>query len=215
MGEQLSHGKPAHVSEPAALGPPAASPPIVWSPRARLLVTALLGWHLVGLIVGPISVPPSIVGERLRKGYLPYLQVLFLNHGYKFFGPDPGPSHLVRYEWLDADGEQHEGLLPSHDDHWPRLLYHRHFMLSEFVQAQSGEWNQRFDWEHQPLSPTQEVYVRSYANHLLKKHDARRVSLFLVEHRLPLPDEVLSGMKLSDPRLYRSRKLGTFHGGRS
>jgi hypothetical protein len=32
---------------------------------------------------------------------------------------------------------------------------------------------------------------------------------------LPLPDEVLSGMKLSDPRLYRSRKLGTFHGGRS
>src|SRR5690349_18560099 len=94
-----------------------------WSLRVRFIVSAALVWHLVGLLAGPISSPPSILGDRLQSVYLPYLQAAYLNHGYKFFGPDPGPSHLVRYVVEMADGERLEGTFPDRKAHWPRLLY--------------------------------------------------------------------------------------------
>lgn len=181
-----------------------------WSARARWLVSIALVWHVLGLLVGPISSPPSILGDRLQRIYLPYLEAAYLNHGYKFFGPDPGPSHLVRYVIELADGERLEETFPDRKRHWPRLFYHRQFMLSEFVVGLAGDWDPGFDWEHQPLSPAQEAYIESYAQHLLAKHNAKRVTLYLVEHRLPSPQEVLDGMRLNDARLYRSRKLGSF-----
>jgi hypothetical protein len=146
----------------------------------------------------------------LQYIYMPYLQAAYLNHGYKFFGPDPSPSHLVRYVVEMPDGERLEEIFPDHKLHWPRLFYHRHFMLSEFVFALAGPYDPRFDWENQPLSPAQEAYIESYAHHLLAKYGAKRVTLYLVEHRLPSPQEVLDGMRLNDSRLYASRKLGSF-----
>jgi hypothetical protein len=174
------------------------------------VVSLALLWHLVGLLVGPISSPPSILGDYLQMVYQPYLQAAYLNHGYKFFGPDPGPSHLVRYVIELDDGERIEETFPDRKVHWPRLFYHRHFMLSEFLVGMSGPWDPRFEWDRQPLSPPQEVYVESYAHHLLKKLGGKRVTLYLVEHRLPSPQEVIEGMRLNDARLYRSRKLGSF-----
>lgn len=189
-----------------------ASSLIVWSRGARWLASVLLIWHLVGMLVGPISTPPSLLGSFLQGVYRPYLQAiyLYLDHGYKFFGPDPGPSHLVRYELVTADGQRQVGVFPDRREHWPRLLYHRHFMLSEFVQSLSGDWDPRFDEEHQPLSLPQRAYARSYANHLLAKHHAQRVTLYLVEHRIPLPEHVLRGVPLDDAQFYASRKLGTY-----
>lgn len=189
---------------------PSGAASFVWSARVRWLASAALAWHLVGLLVGPISSPPSILGDRLQTIYLPYLQAAYLNHGYKFFGPDPGPSHLVRYVVELPDGERLEGTFPDRKVHWPRLFYHRQFMLSEFVVGLAGQWDPRFDWDRQPLSPPQAAYVESYAQHLLTKYGGRRVTLYLVEHRLPSPQEVVDGMRLDDSRLYRSRKLGSF-----
>ena len=183
---------------------------LAWSARVRWLVSVALVWHLVGLIVGPISSPPSILGDRLQAIYLPYLQAAYLNHGYKFFGPDPGPSHLVRYVIEMPDGERTEATFPDRKLHWPRLFYHRHFMLSEFLDALSGPWDPRFEWDRQPLSPAQQVYIESYAHHLLTKYGGKRVTLYLVEHRLPSPLEVIDGVRLNDSKLYRSRKLGSF-----
>lgn len=182
----------------------------VWSARVRLLVSIALAWHLVALLVGPISSPPSILGDRLQEIYQPYLQATYLNHGYKFFGPDPGPSHLVRYVVELPDGERAEGTFPNRKAHWPRLFYHRHFMLSEFLVGLAGPWDPRFNWDKQPLSPAQQAYVESYAHHLLAKYGGKRVTLYLVEHALPTPDDVVNGMRLDDSRLYRSRKLGSF-----
>jgi hypothetical protein len=183
---------------------------VSWSPRVRFLVSAALVCHLIGLLVGPLSSPPSILGARLQSIYGPYLAAAYLNHGYKFFGPDPGPSHLVRYVVEMADGERIEGTFPDRKTHWPRLLYHRHFMLSEFLVGLAGPWDPQFDWDRQPLSPPQEAYLDSYAHHLLAKYGAKRVTLYLVEHRLATPQEVVDGMRLEDSRLYRSRKLGSF-----
>src|SRR5262249_22062592 len=153
---------------------------------------------------------PSILGDRLQSIYHPFLQTAYLNHGYKFFGPDPGPSHLVRYVIETADGDRMEGTFPDRKAHWPRLYYHRHFMLSEFLVGLAGPWDPRFDWDTQPLSRAQETYIESYAHHLLARHGGKRVTLYLVEHRLPSPQEVLKGMRLDDFQLYRSRKLGSF-----
>ncbi|MES1213297.1 MAG: hypothetical protein ABUL64_01810, partial [Singulisphaera sp.] len=58
--------------------------------------------------------------------------------------------------------------------------------------------------------PGQQQYARSYADHLLAKHNARRVTLWLQEHLIPTPEQVAGGMKLNDPSLYRERKLGSF-----
>jgi hypothetical protein len=39
--------------------------------------------------------------------------------------------------------------------------------------------------------------------------------LYLVRHLFPRPNDVLDGMRLNDPSLYRERSLGTFSAGDS
>jgi hypothetical protein len=94
-------------------------------------------------MVAPISVSPqmnrgdSVIGAELKKVYRPYITALYLDHSYKFFAPNPGDSHLLRYDLYFADGTSRVGrddqILPDRHGHWPRLLYHRHFMLTEFI----------------------------------------------------------------------------------
>jgi len=40
----------------------------------------------------------------------------FAGGGYHVFAPEPGPSHLVRYEVTRADGSQVEGILYASDN---------------------------------------------------------------------------------------------------
>ncbi len=189
--------------------PPAARR---WSPRVRAVVSLLLAWHLLALLVGPWSVPRSVLADALRPIYRPYLEAAYLDHGYKFFGPDPGPSHLIRYDVLRADGSHVRGVFPDLNEHWPRLYYHRHFMLSEFVNSLPPDQppDPRVPWERQPLSKAEKAYVRSYADRLLNEFDGKRVTLELVEHAIPAQDDVLKGMRLDDARLYRTRSLGVY-----
>ena len=59
---------------------------------------------------------------------------MFLNHGYHFFAPEPAPSTLISFEAERADGTKVAGHFPSRKS-IPRLLYHRHFMLTEHLHA--------------------------------------------------------------------------------
>jgi hypothetical protein len=191
----------------------ATASPLVWGRRTRAVASVLIAVHALALLVGPLSVPASILGGFLQRFYRPYLEITYLNHGYKFFGPDPGPSHLVRYDLELVDGSHRTGTFPDRAEHWPRLLYHRHFMLSETIMNFAGPGDPRLPWEDQPLSQGQREFARAYARHLLAKHGARRVTLDLVEHLIPDPKDVLNGMKLDDSRLYRKRRLGTYDAG--
>lgn len=130
----------------------------------------------------------------------PYLEGAYLNHGYHFFAPEPGPSHLVRYELEFADGTKRTGTFPDLAEHWPRLLYHRHFMMSEFINVAPPD----SEWER--------TYARSYANHLLAEHGAAKVTLHLRRHLIPPPQALLDGAQLTDERFYEERLLGTFTG---
>ena len=121
----------------------------------RLLVSALLVWHLAAILVGPFSLPPTVMGDRLHPVFRPYLGATYLDHSYKFFAPDPGPSHLVRYDLEFTDGTHRGSAFPSLTDEWPRLFYHRHFMLSEFINLAPPDPNvpPRTEWTKLPLAP--------------------------------------------------------------
>ncbi len=183
-----------------------------WSRGVRLVVSLLLLFQLTAILIGPFTLPPTYIGSLLQPWFRPYLGATYLDHSYKFFAPDPGPSHLVRYDLEFADDSHQQGIFPSLDDHWPRLYYHRHFMLSEFINIGSPDVNvpPQTDWTRIPLSEQQQQYARSYAEHLLKKHHARRVTLWLRQHLIPTQEQVERGMKLDDPSLYRERQLGSY-----
>ena len=83
------------------------------------------------------------------------------NHGYHFFAPEPGDSTLLAYEAHRADGTVVSGRIPNRDI-VPRLLYHRHFMLTEQMKDAPAE--------------LQNEWVGSYAEHLCQKLGAQRVS---------------------------------------
>jgi hypothetical protein len=132
---------------PANIPPSPARP---WNPWLRAAVSLAIVWHLVGVMVAPLSVPPrfdgppSVIGSKLRETYQPYMTALYLDHAYKFFAPNPGDSHLLRYDLYFSDGTKRinhdEQILPDRFRHWPRLLYHRHFMLTEFINDGAPPW---------------------------------------------------------------------------
>ncbi|MDB5391400.1 MAG: hypothetical protein JWM11_7046, partial [Planctomycetaceae bacterium] len=60
--------------------------PESWSVRTKTIVTLFLIWHLSAVFVGPAAVDPtSGLMLNLFQVYRPYLDALYLNHGYHFF----------------------------------------------------------------------------------------------------------------------------------
>jgi hypothetical protein len=160
------------------------------------LVSAWLLFHVAAIIIAPASVSPSSslaqAGWRMVR---PYVQVLYLNHGYHFFAPEPAESTLVSYTVERDDGTVTSGRFPNREI-FPRLLYHRHFMLTEFL-------------SYTPLEE-QEVWHRAYARNLCRKHGGQRVSLTQVTHYLPTLDSVEGQVRLDDPASFAEAPMGTF-----
>jgi hypothetical protein len=159
---------------------------------------------------GPGSASPfaSSVMNALRA----YIDAAYLNHGYFFFAPNPGPCHLVRCRLEHGgDREADEWLFPDRQRQWPRLLYHRHFMLSEslnsrYVPAEPppeirGDEGQMAAWREGRRQ--YELLRESYREHLCAAHGSERTDLIRVEHRQPTPFEFQEGLRLEDPSLYR------------
>ncbi|HEX4132573.1 MAG TPA: hypothetical protein VHZ24_21250 [Pirellulales bacterium] len=185
-----------------------------WSRPVCCLATLAIVWHLAGVLVGPISLPPSILGSAAQR-YLfrRYNELMYLDHAYKFFAPDPGPSHLIRYDIEMADGSHTTGVFPNLADEWPRLFYHRYFMLSERLAngPPDADTPMTADWTHRPVTRWEHGLAQSYANHLLAHYHGRSVTLSLVQHMLISPEQVKEGDKLDDPRSYITRPLGTYY----
>jgi hypothetical protein len=203
-----------------------------WSLRARLVVSGLLALHLLSVVVGPWSGPPpaSQLAQAVARVLAPYLYAIHLNHGYRFFAPNPGPSHLVRYEVQRADGTRLAGRFPDPASHWPRQLYHRHFMISESMYGLServleaptapqpiehvgvpaeiqAEYEQaKLIYEREKAKS--DALAASLARQLLAQFDGQQVKLWVVEHGIPVPQLVQQGVLLDDPSLYRERPLG-------
>ncbi len=172
--------------------------PAVW---IRVLVSVLLVWHLTAVALAPMSLAPSsqlVVNIAQQPPMQWYLDALYLNHGYHFFAPDPGDGRLIRYEVFDARGGSIvQGEFPNNKEQWPRLFYHRHFMLADQVGAGLSGQDEKYQqfW--------QRAYLKAYARHLLRLHDGETVRLRWIVHLQLPPDLATEGRKLNDPESYR------------
>jgi len=173
----------------------------------RAGVSAALLVYLAAVIIAPLSGPPPASGlaQVVLQPFRPLLGALYLGHGYRFFAPDPGPGHTIRWTMTMPDGSGRSGLIPDAAHDWPRLLYHRRFMVAEKIAALVPPTDvpaeiraqARADWL--PL-------VKGVAGNLLRTQGGSRVSLEIVEHYLPGPEEVIAGTSGTD----LITPLGTF-----
>lgn len=211
--------------------------PLPLSRRLRVIFSLLIILHLAAVFAppmafqsrGPRGISPSV--SKLLAPFAAYGQFLYLDRGYAFFAPDPGPSHLLRAQ-IGRDGDPDEGELatenpavqksgetrwyPDLREQWPRLLYHRHFMLAEFLndayQPKLPADAARLVGPELPLAELKawrlgreryDTILGSMTNHLEKKFGDRAVTIDRVEHLLP--DFVIYAtdpLPLSDPSTY-------------
>ena len=166
----------------------------------KIAGSLLLVAHLTAVIAAPLSAPPaprSVV--QIYDALLPYIQAAYLNHGYRFFAPDPGPSSLIEYRAFRDDGGSTWGRIPDRESDWPRLLYHRRFMVTEFYGAVP-----------ETDVATREMLVTALAQQIMKEQNANRVELTYVRHRLSSRQEVLGRRRPDHPDTYERRSLGVF-----
>lgn len=179
----------------------------------KVLISGLVLFHLTAVVIFPLAfasqgASPAVMDTMWL--FEPYGRICHLNHGYAFFAPNPGPSHLVEYTLEFDDGrEPVVGRFPDIEQHWPRLLYHRHFMLAEHLNADyrppqpppGATPEQLAAWREE--RGRYEQHLRSLQRHLLTTYGADRVTLKRIEHAIPSPNAVLEeGIRLDDQRLY-------------
>ncbi len=210
------HDQPHKSAQPSD----AAASQSSWSLRTKVVASILFAAHIFAVFAAPSAAPPPAsyswnwLAGRIdgREGLIsPYLRAVYIKHGYRFFAPNPGPSHLVRFEIDLRGGGQIEGHFPNTEDQFPRLLYHRMFMISEtaFNLASpvseipaAGTLNEleRIEFDKQ-LAAANEL-AKSISRRLLREHDGRSIRLYLVTHEIPFPGDVVRGQQLNDPSLY-------------
>jgi hypothetical protein len=197
--------------------------PLGW----RIGLSALLLIHLLAVFLPPFQFAcrvgngsSSPVADEMVSWFRPYIAALYLDHGYFFFAPNPGPTHLVDYKVEFADGrEPVTGRFPDLAQHQPRLKYHRHFMIAEALNnqyepptpppepsppalnaqqtdrekkifAQRKEVHQLALTEWQHRRKQYEAMTKSLEEHLVKTHGGTKATITRVEHRLLNPFEV-------------------------
>lgn len=115
--------------------PPAEEGAYAWSWQARAAASVLIALHVLAVFLSPCAGPPP--ASDLERGaaswFDPYLQATYLNHGYRFFAPNPGPGQLVRVELEMPDGSTRSEQFPDPEVHAPRLHYHRYLILAAYL----------------------------------------------------------------------------------
>lgn len=186
----------------------------------RIVVSVLVLAHLAAVFIPPFTFATasgpgsaSPFAEPIMAGLRPYIELMYLDHGYFFFAPNPGPSHLLRAKLEFADGRSPvEVTYPDLKLHRPRLLYHRHFMLAEQLHADFASPEsppgtvtnpEQFEsW--QQARNRYEARRKSFEEHLKAAYGASQVTLTRVEHTLLGPGEFLeTGKALDSPDTYR------------
>lgn len=151
---------------------------VSWSKTTRRVATIVILVYLTILLLGPLSnpiTPPHLIGP-LAARVSPVHRMLFQGHGYRFFAPDPGPSHRLIYQGTRADGPPFNGHFPDREAHSPRLIYHRWFMLAERM---SFEQNLRVS--EQQFQAIRQQYDREILN--LRNMGKRELSHELARER--------------------------------
>ncbi|HEY4234066.1 MAG TPA: hypothetical protein VGM76_11605 [Lacipirellulaceae bacterium] len=179
-----------------------------WPLFVRLLISLLVSWHLLAVFMAPLSVsvdmapktdsePPMTTVLAQHPPMQWYLDALYLNHGYHFFAPDPPEGHLIHFQVLDERGSViKEGQFPSKTDQWPRLRYHRYFMLADQCSVPAPTEAAAKQW--------QQAFLRSYARELLREYGGQSVRVQRITHFPLFRQDALKNMPLDDPHTYKT-----------
>lgn len=192
----MSQGGKKPDSPPPKRTTPATDGPATW---VRVLVSLVLLLHVVVLFLYPWAngrTSTTIAGIANWPAVRWYADILYLNHGHGFFGPDPGAGFLIEYEVRGAQGEVvAEGRFPDADRTWPRLRYHRFKMMADQLESPR-------------INPEQ--LLRGYARQLIRQYDGESATVTQVVHRIAnhgewMGDEArgVRAMPLDDKSLYR------------
>lgn len=190
-----------------------------WAKRTKIFVSIIILVQILAVLAEPLHFfshsparGPSHAIRPLRTVLAPYVEFSYLNHGYFFFAPEPGPSHLIQCSMVMPDETTATIRYPDKMVQWPRLLYHRHFMLSEFlnqlhvppvdpVAVKQMPEQAAVNWES-----TRKRYEQvrgSMQSHLAWRYGAKSVTIERLRHILPGEDDVLEReIPLNDPRYY-------------
>jgi hypothetical protein len=210
---------------------PVAAPPAPIDWRLRALFSIIVLAHLTAVFIPPFRFASrssqgeaSPLADSLYNSFQPYINFAYLDHGYFYFAPNPGPSHLVRYEVDMGEGQEPVvGVFPELNPkrpriigtQQPRLLYHRHFMLAESLHAAFTPPDPPEDLPADPelrgvmveswkqRRQVYELLKKSFEEHLSAIHGGRPVKIVRLEHRQPTPVEYRDGLEIDDERLYR------------
>lgn len=165
----------------------------------RVALTVFIIWHFTGVFLAALCVPTSselVLNIAQRRPMQWYLDALYMNQGHSFFAPDVGPGHLIRYQLLDQSGREIEkGEFPSRKEHWPRLLYHRYFMLADQSELPFEDKPTRDYWSRK--------YLEAYGGQLLSTHEnAQSVRLLRYAHWPPPRNYFVDkeGKPITDPK---------------
>lgn len=182
------------------------------SPAKKCAISFALVFYLAIMLIGPLSNP--VASEQLirplEKTVRPLQRALFLGHGYRFFAPDPGPSHLVEFEITKADGTQTTGQFPDRNDPattFPRLQYHRWFMLSETIWAEHSMTPAEADFEAQQRQLEALATENTIAGH---REIASRIRAQKAEHQRTYQ---LARKRIDDLVQAVAKNLLQIHGG--
>lgn len=191
-----------------------------WSGKWRLILSILVTIHVVAVFAEPFrfftrssqrAFSPD--AGYIRSWLSAYIDFAYLHHGYFFFAPNPGPSHLISAQIgkVTPPNQPKEILIPDKTVQWPRLYYHRHFMLSEFLHNSFAPPERPAEAAIDPLIDQQwrrdrELYVgvkSSIENHFRVFEKTDDIVIRRIEHALPNDIQVYQEKwKLNDPRLY-------------
>ena len=178
--------------------------------------------HLLAVVAEPLfffsrsdfQTGPEFYG--LRRWLAPYVDWMYLDHGYFFFAPNPGPNHLVALqEPIQGPGppnslRSESFVFPDRKEQWPRLLYHRYFMLSEFYNNSFAPNQLLKEDRSDPLFVARwtsdllfyETLKCSIVKSVQARLDRREpLEILRLERPLPSPEEVFQGgFRLGDSR---------------
>lgn len=178
---------------------PPASGPARWTSVGRLAASAGILLYLGLVIVPPLAgpAPSSELAAVLIQPLRPLVGALYLGHGYRFFAPDPGPGHAIRWSMRMPDGSTLSGLLPDPAADRPRLLYHRRFMIAEKISGMVPGPDAPVEVRRE-AKPRWQPLVTGVAGQLLRRHGGAEVELTMVEYELPTPEDSIAGKVAPD-----------------
>jgi hypothetical protein len=187
----------AAIKTPSASTPPPAPRPKPTTPSReggsrkpgrpasfiRIAISIFIVWHFAGVFMAAMCIPASskLVMDIAQSPPMQwYLDATFMNQGHSFFAPEVGPGHLIKYALYDQNNQVVEqGDFPSRKEHWPRLLYHRYFMLADQADMPTDDKATRDLWQRK--------YLEAYGRQLLRTHEQAQTVVVRRYAHWPLP----------------------------